>query len=325
MDENIQVLHVSPTPLVDAPRKISETLNHHSNYNSNCFIFNDYPGSLKGKFSTNVLIFNNSKELIMQLIKNADIIHIHNFLTQEQENIVFNNSKCNVHFVYQAHSPLKEGPIFTTYAEDSKFNFQAKCVVAQYHPRLYPHYKIVPNIVLFTSSINLIKDDEVPKVLFSPAHTRTGGRWNDKTIKELDTVLSALESLGLIEVKVASGYTPYELFQIRKQCHITIDEIVTGSYHQISLEGLCAGNVVINNSDIFSDLMLKAIIKKDIDIPFFKVNKYNVSEKFYQLLTDKVLIRKIQQESHAFYNNYLLPKRLIKHYIEMYDEVINND
>jgi len=322
--DSIHVLHVSPTPLVDSPRKISKTLEKYSRYKSNCFIFKDYPGKLQGVFSSNVLIYNKSKDLIVNLISNADIIHIHNFLTKEQEHIIFSNSKSTVCFIYQSHSPLKEGPVFTEYAEGGKLKFDAKCVIAQYHPRLYPDYKIVPNIILHTPSINLIKDDEIPKVLFSPAHTRTGGRWNDKTIKELDIILSQLQSLGLIEVIVASNVTPHELYEIRKQCHISIDEIVTGSYHQVSLEALCAGNVTINNSDIFSDLMLKSIIKKDVKIPFYKMNKYNIYEKLYCLINDKKLIRDKQQDSYDFYNKYFSPKQLIQHYIKLYEEVIND-
>ena len=322
--KKFRVLHISPTPLVDAPRKISEALNNYTEYESNYFIFNDYPGNLKGKFSSNTLMFESSTELILELIQKADIIHIHNFLTLEQENIIFHEADSNALYIYQVHSPLKEGPLFTTYAEEGLIKFDAKCVVAQYHPRLYPSYTIVPNIILYKSSIHLIKNDEIPKVLFSPAHVRSGGRWNDKMVKELEIVLLSLESLGLIDMTIATGISPYELYQLRKESHISIDEIVTGAYHQISLESMCSGNVVINNSDIFSDLMLQSIIKKETEIPFFKINKFNISERLLTLISDKNLIRKLQQESYDFYNEFLIPEKLIQHYVKLYKKVRKN-
>lgn len=317
-----RVLHVSPTPLVDAPRKISDSINSYTEYISDSFVFNDYPGKLKNLFSFNTLLFNKSKKLILELIKNADIIHIHNFLTLEQEQIILKYSKSDVLFVYQVHSPLREGPIFSEYAEDGKIHFDSKCVVAQYQPRLYKNYKIVPNIILQEPSKNLIQENEKPKILFSPAHTRTGGRWNDKTIPKVDELLKSLSALEQIELINTETYTPHELYQLRKRCHISIDEIVTGAYHQISLEGLCSGNVVINNSDVFSDLMLKFIIHSNQEIPFYKVNIHNITEKLYTLISDKDLIRKYQNSSYEFYIKNLTPNKLVNHYKDLYDEII---
>ncbi len=319
-----KVLHVSPTPLVDAPRKVSDTINMYTDYESNYFMFKDYPGKLEGKFSTQALIYDKAKDIILEMIQDADIIHVHNFLSSSEETFLIEHSKCDVRFIYQAHSPLREGPIFTEYAENSLIKFHQKCVIAQYHPRLYPSYTLVPNIILHTPTLKLIKDDEVPKVLFSPAHTRTGGRWNDKVSPELSKVIKAYADLGLIKLTIAEGYSPYELYQLRKFSHISIDEIVTGAYHQISLEGLCSGNVVINNSDVFSDLILKSVIGKENILPFYKANKHNIADKMKNLIENKDLIRSYQQASHDYYIENLHPKQLVVSYINLYDEVLEN-
>jgi len=321
-----RVLHISPTPLVDSPRKISDCLNSFTNYQSDVIVFNDYPGALKGMFTVNALVFSEMKELCLSIIADADIIHIHNFLNSDQENIIFDHFRSDVKFIYQAHSPLREGPVFTEYAtDDGLIQFDEKCVVAQYQPRLYPDYTIVPNLVTEHPCLNLLQDDELPVLLFSPAHTRTGGRWNDKTTSNLDRTLNSLEQLGLIKLIIASGYSPQDLFKVRARSHITIDEIITGAFHQISLEGLCAGNVVINNSDFFSNLMMKSIIQKDIDLPFYPVSSDNLERQVMKLVTDKELIRKYQNDSYTFYIDNLLPENLIKHYVDMYDRVIIND
>lgn len=317
------ILHVSPTPLVDSPRKISEALNLYTNFESSSFIFNDYPGSLKGVFSNKTIIFAQRKELALNLINNADIIHIHNFLYPEQEDIIFQASKDDVKFIYQVHSPLREGPNFVNYVP-KRIHFDKKCVISQYHPRLYSDYVLVPNIILEKPSLNLIKDNEKIKVLFSPAHKRTGGRWNDKYSEELIQSLNLLEKFNKIDLYIAEGYTPHELFQLRKNCHISIDEIITGGFHQISLESLCAGNMVVNNSDIFSNLSFDINVgNKDLNIPFFKINNFDVKDKLFELVNNIELIREYQKKSYEYSTRYLQPEILIKHYEKIYKDVIN--
>lgn len=316
------LLHISPTPLVGSPIKINKLCKNHFN-NSNVIIFNDYPGKLKGLFSGEAIEFNKkTEELCIKLIQEADIIHIHNFLTEEQENLILKNSKDEVIFIYQVHSPLREGPIFVKYYKGSKIPFQKKLVVGQYQPRLYKDFEFVPNIVLKKPSINLIKEDEKPIIIFSPSHRRDG-KWNKKLSEKLEKILLYLRNLNLIHLIIAEGLKPEILFAYRKKAHISIDEIVTGSFHQVSLEGLCAGNVVINNSDIFTNIVLENIVNTKESVPFYKLNEYNIEDKLLYLINNKELIREYQIKSYKFYNKYLLPEKLILKYINIYKELLN--
>lgn len=318
-----KILHVAPTPLVDSPRKISDAINLYTDFESSSFIFNDYPGSLKGVFSSNTLLYSAKKELAISLIEGADIIHIHNFLYPEQEDIIFEHSRDDVKYIYQVHSPLREGPNFVHY-EPTKIEFEKKCAVAQYHPRMYPDNEFVPNIILENPSINLIDDTQQVRVLFSPAHKRTGGRWNDKYSEKMIDALNSLRHLDKIELLIAENYTPHELFQLRKTCHISIDEIVTGAFHQISLEALMAGNVVINNADVFSQMVFDLLVGNDKhDIPFFQVNEFNVKDRLLQLVMDRELIRAYQERSYEYSQKFLQPQNLVKHYTKIYEGIID--
>jgi len=318
-----KILHVAPTPLVDSPRKISDAINMYTDFESSSFIFNDYPGSLRGVFSSNTLLYSTKKELVISLIESADIIHIHNFLYPEQEDIIFEHSKDDVKYIYQVHSPLREGPNFVNY-QPNKIEFDKKCVVAQYHPRMYPDYDWVPNIILEKPTINFIDDTQQIRVLFSPAHKRTGGRWNDKYSSTMMDALNSLSKLDRVELLIAENYTPHELFQLRKSCHISIDEIVTGAFHQISLEALIAGNMVINNADVFSQMVFDLLVGNEKrNIPFFRVNEFNVKDQLLQLLMDRELIQTYQKRSYEYSQKYLRPQNLIKHYTKIYEDIID--
>jgi len=217
---------------------------------------------------------------------------------------------------------LREGPLFSSYVDGSKIDYDLKLVVGQYQPRLYQNYIIVPNITLHKPSINLIRKGEKPKVIFTPSHKRVGGRWSNKISEKLNEVLKLFKKLKLIELVELTGVNQYTVNQYRKKAHITIDEINTGSYHQVSLEGLSAGNVVINNSDIFSDFMLMKIAKSSEKVPFFKANNFNIYERLFELIQNHQKIRDYQTKSYNFYKKYLTPDKLIKQYIEIYEEVL---
>lgn len=319
----MKIIHLSKTPLAGSPSRISDALNQYTDCESYHFIEADYPGELKGRMtdrSLTISLENGEYWLFKKLMKEADIVHIHNEISESTIELLGLCSE-NCKFIYHVHSPLREGPLFTELCGSIGIDFDQKLVVAQYHPRLYQDYTPVLNLVPFIPSLNILGENEIPKLLFSPAHRRIGGRWNDKVSEGLLLALESLNKFKKIELIDVSAKTPYELFVLRKHCHITIDEIVTGSYHQISLEGLAAGNLVINNSDYFSDLFL-SITSDGYEIPFVKSD----SDGIYDLLTSYLdypdKIRSKQTESYNFFNSFLLPKNVIQKYKQIYSEIL---
>lgn len=318
-----KIVHISQTPLVDSPRKISDGLNFYTeDFQSISIIINDYPGKLSSLFNNRTLNYYKQNELCLRKISEADIIHIHNQIEEKVEQEIFSFSNDFVKFVYQVHSPLREGPLFFNYTP-TKIKFDKKLVVGQYQPRFYEDFIIVPNLILENPSLNLIKENEKPKILFSPSHKRIGGRWNDKFSNELIDTLNSLKQLNKIELYLVENYSPFELYELRKNIHITIDEIVTGSFHQVSLEGLFCGNVVINNSDFFSDLALQNITYSEQEIPFFKANNKNVNERILNLCDNYKEIQKYQKASYEYAKNQLRVVNLIKHYTNVYKDILN--
>lgn len=315
----MNIVHISKTPLAGSPGRLSDEINKLKEVSSLAFFEKDYPGELSGKFIYNSIVLDcsSSWDLLKQSIKSADIIHIHNDVSTECLHIILNQNPTSK-FIYHVHSPLREGPLFFEAYKNLGIDFYKKIVVGQYHPRHYSDFIPLLNIVPFKTNPNIKNTEDKIRILFSPSHARTGGRWNDKVSTELDRTLKLISKDKRIEVITPNKISPSALFELRKTCNITIDEITTGSYHQISLEGLAAGNVVINNSDFFSNIFLETLSNSPERVPFIRMNNKNVSRKLPELLSCPEDIYNIQKQSLNFYRKYISPQKTANRLIDIY-------
>lgn len=313
----MNVLQLSPTPLVMAPELLSSALNSYTDISSKTILFSDYPNKLAGIFIREAIVFSKTtKDLISVMFKKADIITIHNSTTPVMEEMIKEFASPDVKFVYVAHSPQHEGPLFFNPEIADEIDYDAKLVIGQYQPRHYQDSIIVPNITMF-DPIDEVTVNEVPKVMFNPAHTKTGGRWNDKTSFKLNEIITSLDKLGLIELINIQGVRPDILFEYRKQADFTIDEIVTGAFHKVSLEGLCAGNATINNADFFSLQMIKGFSKHNELPPFVTANENTIQN----ILLDKDSLLERKKASVEYYKRNLHPSHLVGFYEKAYKEL----
>lgn len=323
---SIKVVHFSPTPLVGAPAKIAAA-QRKIGLESTSIILSDYPekGPIAKKFIDGALVWNGAEknvvDLIGQLTAAANIIHIHNDLPAEKVMWLRKNCRESA-FVYQVHSPVREGPLYAPRADYLDLPFRAHMVVAQYQPRHYSGYIPVPNIVLDLPSLNIRRSDQKLRVMFSPSHNRSG-RWNAKYSERLEKVIRGLESLGKIDVIwPEKPLSPSDLMALRRTCHVSIDEIVTGAYHQISLEGLCAGNVVLNRADYFSKAMLANCNEKLEFPPFVYADEYNVEDVLLELILDVDKTSAMQKASYDYFSQHLEPEKLVRIFSNVYEEII---
>ncbi len=312
------IFHISATPLVGAPGKIAyaqRSIGHYSTH----LALNDYPqkGPLHAKFMANSILRTEfTQNVINELISQADIIHIHNDIPSEwAEKLVSQNSRAM--YVYHVHSPLREGPLYVPRADKLGIDFSLRLAVGQYQPRHYPTYIPAPNLVLEPPSVRFRQPGEKLRVLFSPTHAQVG-RWNNKHSDELSAVIEGLEKVGKIElVPFKGGVDPGTLFSVRRACHVSIDEIATGGFHQVSLEGLCAGNVVINRADYFSKAFFSQFCE-GVTPPFMYADGTTIADCLYELAMDATLTVESQRRSFEFSKKYMSPTRFAKIYDDIY-------
>lgn len=317
------VVHVSQTPLVGSPGDIVSALNTHTKYDASWIFLEEYPEPIRGKFGANAVWFQTQTEEICKiLLKEANIIHIHNSVSPSFIAFIEKHKNPSAKFVYQVHNAKREGPIFFNMEDYMPFTFDAKLVIAQHQVRSMPNYTMVPNIINIKPRLNLLNDGEIPRLLFLPSHKRNDNRWGTKTTKELEEVLHSLHKLKLIEfVSPKEKMSPQVLTILRKTTHISFDEIFTGSFHRVSLEAFACGNVAVNGADDVSILTMMSFLGTDEKPPFYYINQGDVSNGFLELLNNKEKIRKFQQDSYDYFNKYLKPQVLIQYYTNIYDEL----
>lgn len=310
------VVHISNSPLVGSPGKISLLLNF-NNIESVHYCVNDYPdkSQLHQKFMSNSLLIDFNKAHFLEDIKRADIIHIHNEIPFELGKELFSNS--NAQFIYQVHSPLREGPLYLDRSDFLGIKFDKKLVIGQYQPRQYQDYTIVPNIIYSFPSISKRTNKNI-NIIFSPTHSRTG-RWNAKTNDTFDKALEKIKHIPYVNFFSASGYTPEALLNVRRKMNLSIDEVVTGAFHQVSLESLIAGNITVNGADTLSKICFSNTYNCSFEeIPFVYSNPEIIYDTLFELISNVELSNSIQEQTYEFAKQKMDPNILIKEYINVY-------
>ena len=322
--KNIFVLHISKTPLVGAPGRISYYLNKELGFESIHLYTEDYPNNLKNCFTGNSVLYdkgNIKNKFLLSLIERADIIHVHNYIDLPYQKLIAEVNPSSIK-IYQLHSFLREGPLYIEQSENFVFPFDKLLCVNQLHPRLFQKFIPVPNIVDEVKCHTQILNQK-PRIIFSPTHKQSG-RYGTKYSPLIIDTLKSIELSGMAEVVWIDSFThPKILSFIRSYTDITIDEIATGGFHQVSLEGLASSNIVINNAESLTASFYSNSIFADKRPPFYICNDNNLKDKLLSLLNDKQRIVELKQESKNYFDNFLRPSRLIKIFVNIYKEQLN--
>lgn len=321
MFKKYKIVHISQTPLVAAPAKIA-LAQRISGHDTIAIAIKDYPinGPLAGKFTEDFLIEDSfTKPIIDEAIATADIIHIHNDLPRDWAERLLNANQ-TAKYVYQVHSPLREGPLYLPRDSSIDLPFSLKLVVGQFQPRIHKDHIFVPNIIHDTPSVKPRKKGEKLRVIFSPTHMRAG-RWNNKHVEQLDIALQALVKLGKIEAIIPENpVSPKALMAVRRCCHVSIDEIATGGFHQVSIEGLAAGNVTINKADYFSKTVFSTFSGGERP-PFVYADGESIASTLEDLANDWEKTSELQIASYTYFKEHLSPVKMSAIFDEAYENL----
>lgn len=337
----MNVLHFSESPLSNAPLNLVKVLNKSEHIKANLVLTNYYYHAFSPiHYPYDILGGNQNKEQIMDLAKKADVIHFHNYLLQNNT-IKFNPNLLailkNKPWVYQVHTAKEIITSYLTSGKNKRFgnisytfnnpNIKEKLVVAQFQARQFPDFTVVPNVVDIEEDIfkeNLNKPSTI-KIGYSPSNTTLGG-WSNKGFKETQDSLTRIKSKfrDHVEIEIITKSPYLECLNKKKDCSILIDEVMTGSYHMCSLEGLAFGAAVINNVD---ELCVKALENfigtKLVNNPFVKTNIDGLESTLEGLILNPEKLKKIQKDSRQFMEDNWNNDRINRHFFEIYKRALS--
>jgi hypothetical protein len=108
---------------------------------------------------------------------------------------------------------------------------------------------------------------------------------------------------------------------VRRTCHVTIDEIATGGFHMVSLEGLCAGNVVINRADYFGKATFSTFCSGEMP-PFTYADDSCIREVLLLLVEDVDETARLQMASHDYFRCHCDPLKLVEVFDAAYQSIL---
>ena len=323
----MNIVHLSTTPLAGSPYSISTALSRYTEHNSRHICID--PNAYDQRIFPTDLTWKNDKEESFEILTNADIVHCHHLFHTKYS--PFGNlreiCKKNTIFLRQFHSAPSGIPknLLNIIHEDPLPSF----VNAQHPERYFPDSKLVPNIVLIDkSNYNIISSEPSTFVTFSPSvkksawHTsKPEKRWETKGYPETVSILSNLSKRLNFKFDIIFN-VPWESCVERKSnSRVTIDEVVTGSYHLASLESLALGKPTLAYLDERIIDVIKEITGANWH-PWLNVKLEDMEILLEHLFKDELLTSQLGELSNIWFENFWQARDLINHYIAGYDMII---
>ncbi|KHL75604.1 hypothetical protein PpSQ1_04360 [Pseudomonas putida] len=271
-------------------------------------------------------VYENWANLLGEYAKQADHVIFHNCTQQSHIDIVRKSVKGHATLNFHMHSPPFEPPLFcydiiTENAFDNVFS------VAQGYGRFFndsiPIANIIPDIKIFN------RKQRRSAIIIGHLRT-TSARWSKKIpqnfVKDFEALLSR-EKVDIVTIPKLFGCdtVPYKTFsQALQGFDYVVDDICSGLFHQISLEGLKSGCIVFSAADEYSiESFCKAA---DCPPPPFDIvgDIYDLYEKirFYERNPSK--LEAAQSRNLEFAEKYLSEKRISQIFVGNLVDTLNS-
>jgi hypothetical protein len=279
------------------------------------------------------LLWPKNQPEILKLLETADIVHLHNWidLSQNKFGIDFNQYiKKGQRLIRQFHT--EPGKLAKTWGISQREIINdpvAQLVLAQFHERYYPRARIVPNIVpIFDQDYlaSTAKDTEAPcKIFFSPTSMRSAweSRWNTKGAFETIKIIERLQKKLNFEFECIARRPHSETLTKKQTSDIVIDEVVTGSYHLSTLEGLSQGKPTLAYLDSRTISTIHEVTSAVSQIPIINTQLEDLDITIKRLVEDKPLREYLGAYSRKWMEKHWSDSQMIQHYVHAYEDLIN--
>ncbi|MFC1453459.1 glycosyltransferase family 1 protein [Verrucomicrobiota bacterium] len=324
----MKVVHMAKSPLAGSPIRIVRALNEHSDVCARLIVGNT--AQYGDRTFEGDLDWQEDREKARSVLESADIVHLHRYMDLKAQpfGIDFDELQRKGKRIlrqFHANPGVIAGRMRRPVSEivDDPL---PQLVIAQFHERFYPRARVVPNIVPIRDSRYRPTEraDRPVRVFYAPTFPASAwaSRWETKGSPETRALLRRIvRRASNAEADVAVGIPHDECLRRRRNSHISIDEMVTGSYHMSGLESLAQGIPTFAFLDTRC-LAVLAEITGATELPWMNFRLEEAEEPLRRMIDDPELRRETGARSREWMETYWDDRQMVGHYVKAYRDVL---
>lgn len=330
----MRVLHVACTPLAGSPIRIVSALRQHLAIDARLVVL--APNAYGRRTFAQDWVWDKDREAVIDFAHTADIIHFHHYFD-------FSHNPFGFDFctVLRRAMPVRQfhsTPYFIAQGDPAKISEvvnseAAQLVVCQYMERYFPRARLVPNIVPLTDPAYTAasKPPSPVRIVFSPSGNRTAwcaedpyARWDTKATPETRRVIERAVARHRNVVADVIMDTPHADCLLRKrQAHIAIDDLSSGSFHLSSLESLAQGVPTLAFLDQRTQQVIQ-IVARTSDHPWINTTLDDAGAILDELIDSPELLQALGHTARQWMLDHWSDAVMVRHYGMAYDDLLNH-
>jgi GT2 family glycosyltransferase len=305
----IKIVHLSSNPVSGSPYELNKLLNTcstdiQSHLIQGTYLYKDDKNIPQRNFPYD-LLWNENRELCIQLIKEADIIHIHNSLFPiNLKDYIQPNQK----IILQLYSVYRE-KLQEKINEILELN---PIIVIANQPWQKSVYQDLSQIYLPLVKTNFLDNTnkDFPIIVYSPTNRLPLSHIYSKGYYEILEILYRLKQKYNFELKIIEGLDYLQNLKEKENADIIIDDIINeNAFHGTSLEASCYGAIALTNYS-------------GEDYPFKKTNLNTLESTLINYLDNLSVLQHDKEQLKKWQKENYNPEILIKKYKNFYESCL---
>ncbi len=314
----MKIVHLSKTPCAGAIEALSSAIRDYTCHESRVISNGGKVNNLSFPYDTTFA----SSELF-PLLARADVIVLHQSIdhhTTPVHDFLLGDKNKKVCCFFHSHPS-----ICNRRAEQTGFPV---FTVAQYQSLLFPGSSPVRNVIRFDRADwpgRQERDDDKFWIGYSPTFRQSqkdtepgSSEWyHSKGFDVTEPILDRLDKkYEHVEVVLYEGMDYDRCIQGKALCDVLLDEVVTGSYHRTTLEGLALGiPTVVNVSSPVHGVVVRAAGANDFPVVHADID--TLEERLEWLVEmDPIKRRRMGNDSHDWMVRHWHPRDIAREFCE---------
>ena len=285
------------TPMASSPWELYKALRKYTDVDVS--LINQRFRYADGRYFPYHLLMGRDNGMAIKALREADLWHIHNYLDADVVAL-----RKDQRVLAQFHSLPRLG----NWDELMRFADLSYTIRQPLQEQEY----MIPGLP------NLIDPDEYRpirrtgkiKIAFAPTSKSPVGNPDSKGYVQVRSVLQHVASERDVKIVMIEKMSYESNLDMKRHCHILIDDVVTGNWHRTSLEGLCFGCAVVNRV-------------KQAQYVYSTLG--TLREKLLWLIDNPVVLEDYQRRGRLWVLQKWHAMDLVQNYVRAYEGVLNND